>query len=214
MFDEKFRAVFPRFAKWILQPLILAKVSPNQVTVFGFLLALLACYFVSQEQFILGIIIWWLSRLADGLDGLLARETKQKTAFGGYLDILLDMFAYSTMIFAFALVYPEHSFIWNLILVSYVLCITSTLAFSSILENLSGSPNPQVKEIIKNNNRSLKFTTGLAEGGETSLAYTFLSVLPLFWADSVLYVSLVWLSMVMLTVLQRSYLAFKVLKGV
>lgn len=217
MFDEKFRTFFSAFGKVFVKPLILLKISPNQITILGFILALVACYFVSQKSFLFGITLWWISRFFDGLDGLLARESNCKTAFGGYLDILLDMFAYSAMILAFAYVhsdvYSELNLLWNLILISYVLCITSTLALSSIMESLSNSTDLRVQKIFQDNNRSLKFTTGLAEAGETSIAYTLFVFVPLLFPQSLFFLAAIWLLMVSVTVLQRTYLASKILKG-
>lgn len=213
MFDEKFRSFFSGFGRVFIKPLVALKISPNQVTVLGFILALVACYFVSQKSFFWGIGLWLLSRLFDGLDGLLARENNCKTAFGGYLDILLDMFAYSAMILAFDYAYSELNLIWNMILISYVLCITSTLALSSIMESLSNSKDSQIQKIFQNNNRSLKFTTGLAEAGETSIAYILIAFVPLAFPKLLFFLSVGWLLMVLLTVFQRTYLALKIFKG-
>ncbi|HEY9885777.1 MAG TPA: CDP-alcohol phosphatidyltransferase family protein, partial [Vampirovibrionales bacterium] len=139
MFDDSFRKVLPKYVSPIVQILIKWKVTPNQITVTGFVLSIIAALLISFNFFIWGLTFWWLSRLSDGLDGIVARESGQKSLFGGYLDILLDMAAYSLMIIAFAYVYKEQALTWNFILLGYVLCITSVLALSSILESLRSS---------------------------------------------------------------------------
>jgi phosphatidylglycerophosphate synthase len=50
-----------------------------------------------------------------------ARELGNQSAFGGYLDITLDMAAYSAMAMGFAVAHPEPGLMWNVILAGYVL---------------------------------------------------------------------------------------------
>ena len=38
----------------------------------------------------LGIILWNLNRIFDGLDGVVARIHKKQTKFGGILDLYID----------------------------------------------------------------------------------------------------------------------------
>ena len=52
------------------------------------------------------VVLILLNRLADGLDGAIARNT-QTTDLGGYLDIVCDFLVYSGVVFGFALARPE-----------------------------------------------------------------------------------------------------------
>ena len=144
--------------------------------------------------------MWLASRLGDGLDGILARETGSSTAFGGYLDITLDMTAYSAMLLGFAVAHPERGVVWSVILAGYALAITTTLALS----NAAVAAGRRVSDT----NRTFQFTAGMAEAGETTVMYVLWVVFPgeLGW------LAWVWVAMILATVLQRSWLACRVLR--
>ena len=65
------------------------KISANQITIGGFLLGLVCCYAVVQGMFVAALIFLLLNRLADGLDGAVARQTAP-SALGAYIDIVSD----------------------------------------------------------------------------------------------------------------------------
>ena len=201
MFDQYFRQILPSLVKPLVVLCQKYQLKPNHLTLIGLLGAMLAACLIWLEHNYWALAIWWLSRLFDGLDGIVARETKQQTEFGGYLDILCDMAAYSLMIVAFALQKTTFLLYWLLILLGYVLCITTTLALSSLLE--------KKKHALGNNNRSLQMTAGLAEATETNLAYTLFILFPAFlqvWL-------ILWVLVLAYTVLQRTLLARKLLNA-
>jgi phosphatidylglycerophosphate synthase len=173
-------------------------VTPNQVSVVGFLVSAIAALLLMLDMPWAGLGMWFLGRLADSLDGTLARANDASSSFGGYLDILLDMAAYSLMILGFAHLHPHLQPVWQFVLVAYVLVITSVLALASLL---STRPN--------DDNRSLKFTPGLTEATETSIAYSSFVLLP----QAVAWLSWLWFAMVMFTVLERTLLAKKLLQN-
>jgi len=73
--------------------LLPTKVTPNQVTVFSFLLGILGAVFFflgKPVYFIWGGILVQLSSMVDCLDGMLARAKNECSAYGAYLDIFLD----------------------------------------------------------------------------------------------------------------------------
>ncbi len=63
--------------------------SPNQATLFTFLLGLLAAL-VTYWWPRWGIALYQLSSMLDGMDGEIARASLRTTAFGGWLDSVLD----------------------------------------------------------------------------------------------------------------------------
>jgi archaetidylinositol phosphate synthase len=77
--------------------------TPNIVSTIGFALALLSAVAYAATTQLLLIPISWLLLLAvvlllasgfcDTLDGILARNYQQATAFGGFFDSLLDRYA-------------------------------------------------------------------------------------------------------------------------
>jgi hypothetical protein len=75
--------------------------SANQVTIAGLGLGLAAAITIALGDFAIGLSLFLLSRLADGLDGAVARATTP-TDKGGFLDIALDFFVYAAIPLAFA----------------------------------------------------------------------------------------------------------------
>src|SRR5258708_3456408 len=83
-----------------------AGVSANALTVGGFALGLIAAALIGDEAFLPGVIFLALNRLADILDGMVARRTGM-TPLGAFLDASLDLFVYAAIPFAFALAHQQ-----------------------------------------------------------------------------------------------------------
>lgn len=102
MFDDYFRQLKERLlapAARRLGP----RVTPNALTwlaaVFG-----LACAAAAWDgRSWLSLALWGINRLLDGLDGTQARVHQRQTAFGAYLDIVLDFVVYAAIPAALAL---------------------------------------------------------------------------------------------------------------
>ena len=112
MIDNVFRVRLPRYAGPLLAFYARLSLTPNQVTLLGFCVAILASIAVARGLWWVALSLWWVSRVADGTDGLYARETGQSTGFGAYLDILLDMAAYGAMVLGFAWAVPQLGLQW------------------------------------------------------------------------------------------------------
>ena len=138
MIDEPFRQWLARRASAPAAALARAGITANQITVVAAVLGLTAAALVAVQLTGLGIALWLVSRLLDGFDGIVARLSGQSSLFGGYLDITLDMLAYSAMAIAFAIAMPADVVLWMLVLLGYVLAITTTLALSKV--TLLGQP--------------------------------------------------------------------------
>lgn len=199
MFDDAFRSHFARLVTPASRVLVSWHVTPAGITWTGFALAVAAAAAVAAGRPIPGLIFWLLSRVADGLDGVVARVGGRQSAVGGYLDITLDMAAYSLMILAFAHVHPEPALLWQAILVGYVLAITTTLALSSAAE--------QVARTVAAGNRTFQFTRGLAEAGETTAVYALWIVFP----SHVALIGWCWCALLLATAIQRSWMAWRLL---
>ena len=169
MIDNAFRALVPRFADPLLRSYARLGLSPDHVTWLGFAIALGASLAVAGGRPGLAFVLWWLSRIADGTDGVYARATGRATAFGAYLDIVLDMAAYGAMVLGFAWAWPEHAPQWGAMLFLYVLCITSALALG--MQEAERALPPR-------DDRGLRLGAGLAEGGETGIAYSVFLLWP------------------------------------
>jgi len=199
MFDDSVRPHVARLVTPAGRILASWGVTPASITWAGFATAAAGAAAIASGLPGVGLALWLLSRLADGLDGVVARVSGRQSAFGGYLDITLDMAAYSLMVLAFAHVHPDPAVLWQAILVGYVLAITTTLALSSAAERAART--------LAAGNRTFQFTRGLAEAGETTVVYVLWVVFP----SQVVLVGWIWCVVLFATAVQRSWLAYRLL---
>ena len=85
------RKISIHFSKFLLH--VRPEISPNTVSFFCFLLALLGGVFFVFSLPVLGGIIVQLSSIIDGCDGEIARMTNKSSKSGAFLDSVLDRYA-------------------------------------------------------------------------------------------------------------------------
>lgn len=199
MIDNAFRRILPRFVEPLIGLYGRLRLTPNHVTCLGLLIALGAAITVAFANAFWALALWWLSRLADGTDGIYARATNQESEFGAYLDIVTDMAAYGAMVLGFAVAVPELQTQWMAMLFLYILCITSALALGIEEAKL---------ELPPRDDRGLRLGAGLAEGGETGIAYTIF----LLWPEALPWTTNLWVVLLLTTVVARTLLARRTLR--
>jgi phosphatidylglycerophosphate synthase len=111
-----------------------------------------------------------LGRVADGLDGAVARAV-QKTDFGGYLDIVCDFMFYGAIPLAFAIRDPENAVAAAFLLTSFYINGASFLAFAIFAEKYGLTSTSRGE-------KSLFFTAGLLEGTETIVFFVAICLWP------------------------------------
>ena len=145
--------------------------SANQVTIAGLGLGLAAAIAIAFGDFSMGLYLFLLSRLADGLDGAVARATTP-TDQGGFLDIALDFFVYAAIPLAFA-VYDasENAFSTALLLASFLANGSVFLAFAILAEKRALASDFR-------GSRSIYYLGGIAEGSETIAFFVAFCLFP------------------------------------
>lgn len=145
-----------------------AGVSPLALTAVGWVAGVGSCVAVGYGQWTLGLVLWLLNRLLDGLDGPTARR-RGATELGGFLDIVADFSIYAGFVVAVAVAAPSARIAALALLTAYYVSGTAFLALSSLVEKrgLSGGDE-----------RSLRFVGGLAEGTETVIVYVLFCLFP------------------------------------
>lgn len=199
MFDEPFRQRIAPVLARLAAPLARRGVSPNHITILACVLGLSAAALVAAGWPRAGVTLWLVSRVGDGLDGALARKSQRTSAFGGYLDITLDMTAYAAMVVGFAVTAPGLWLAWLAVMAGYVLAITTTLALSDA-GRASGRD-------VSGTQRTFQFTSGIAEAGETSAMY----VLWAFFPGQLEWLVWIWVAALGLTAVQRTIAARRLL---
>jgi phosphatidylglycerophosphate synthase len=146
-------------------------VGAIEMTLAGFVAGLSAAAAIAIGQPGWALILILLNRLADGLDGAIARATHQ-TDLGGFLDIVLDFIFYAAIPLAFALADPfRNALPAAVVLASFYASGSAFLAFAIMAEKRGLSSEAQGK-------KSLFYLTGLAEGTETILFFVLCCLFP------------------------------------
>lgn len=168
------------------------------VTGVGWVLGLAACVSAATEHWTWGLVLWLANRLADGLDGPVARRSGASD-LGGFLDLLADFSIYAGFVLAVGIAVPEARVACLALLVTYYL---SGAAFLLL------APHLQARG-ARGDGRSLFFVGGLADGTETVVAYVALCLAPAH-AAIILWV---FAAMVGLTAIQRTALGIRTLRS-
>ena len=146
--------------------------SADQVTLIGLGLGLFAAVLVALGGSGLGVALPLMaSRLADGLDGAVARA-RGKSDFGGYLDITCDFAFYAAIPLAFALRDPGANGAAAAFLLATFYVNGATFLGFAILAARQGM------ETVSRGEKSLYFTAGLLEGTETILFFLLIVLFP------------------------------------
>ncbi len=146
-------------------------VTANQVTVTGLALGFCAALAITLGSFTVALVAILANRLADGLDGALARQ-HGATRLGGFLDIVFDFFFYGAIPLAFALYDPDRNALAAAVLIASFYANGATfLAFAAVAAELDWSTDAQGKKTIY-------YFAGLAEGAETIAVFCLMVLIP------------------------------------
>ena len=132
-------------------------VRANQVTALGLGLGLAAALAVGLGAHGVAALFLVLGRVADGLDGAVARA-RGKSDLGGYYDIVADFVFYGAMPLGFAL--SGAALPAAFLLFAFYINGASFLAFAILAEKRGMETRAQGE-------KSLYFSAGLMEGAET-----------------------------------------------
>ncbi|MEF3047807.1 CDP-alcohol phosphatidyltransferase family protein [Pseudotabrizicola sp. L79] len=198
MFDAKIRPWIDPPLNRLGRGLARAGVSADAVTLAGLGLGLGAALWLALggAGWIAAVLILG-GRLADGLDGAVARATT-KTDFGGYLDIFCDFIFYAAIPLAFVLRDPGANAVAGAFLIgSFYVNAASFLGYAVLAEKRGMQTEAQGQ-------KSLYYAAGLLEGAETIVLFVLISLLPgLFVPAAVIFGGLCLITAVARVVLAR-----------
>lgn len=146
-------------------------VKADQITWLGFMLGLCAPLLIVSHAYSWALLFIVLNRLADKLDGALAR-LNGPTVRGAFLDITLDFLFYSSIPLGFAFADPANNALPASVLIySFIGTGCSFLAFAVIAEkrSIASSTYP---------NKGFYYLGGLTESSETLLLFVLMCLLP------------------------------------
>jgi len=108
MLSDKFREWTYGIRASIARLLGSLGISPNALTILGYLLNLPVMYALATGHMPLGGILLAIASVFDSLDGSLAREMGRVTIFGAFLDSVADRFSEGTVLLGLLLWYLQN----------------------------------------------------------------------------------------------------------
>lgn len=211
MLDSRLRPLLAPALNAAARRLDVPWITPNRLTSLNLLLGLASAALAAGQLWVPALAAWLLCRLADGLDGPLARLRAARAAGsgqddagqGGFWDISADFIVYGATVVGVAVGatagYDAGWLPFLLVLFAYYINGSVFLAFSSIAER-SGRQ--------LDDGRSLSFLGGLAEGAETVVVHSLWLLFPAFAG----HIALVWAGLVSVSAGQRVIAGFRALR--
>lgn len=172
-----------RFATAALKPgldraariLVGAGIGADAVTWTGFAIGAAAAVAITQQQFGLGLALLLASRVADGLDGAVARQTRP-TDRGAFLDITLDFLFYAAIPLAFAIADPAANALAAAVLLAAFIGTGSSFLAYAVMAERRQLANKAVPA------KGIYYLGGLTEATETITCFVLMCLWPTHFA--------------------------------
>lgn len=206
MFDTRLRRLLAEPLGRAAAGLDRAWITPDRITAVGLVLGLGSAATAAYQLWWWALLLWLVSRVADGLDGPLARRRAGgavTTGAGGFFDITADFVVYGSTVVGVAVgsaaAFGAPSWPFLLVLLAYYVNGAAFLAFSSIAERYG-------KRV--DDGRSLSFLGSLAEGAETIAVHSLWLLFPaVSWQ-----IAVVWAAVVAVSAAQRMVGGYRALR--
>lgn len=195
MLDAKLRPLIDPPLNALGRALAGAGITANALTFTGLALGLTGAAAIAFGHIGWGLALILANRLADGLDGAVAR-VRGPSDLGGYFDIVADFAFYVSIPLGFGILSPANTLPALVLVASFVLTGVSFLAFAVIAGKRGETTEAHGK-------KSFFYSTGLAEGTETILVFIAMCLFPA-WFGVLAYA---YAALCALTIVQRSAMA-------
>ena len=175
MFDNASRPLKDR----LLLPMVRAvpaAIGPMHITGAALVSGLGAAAAATRGAWAAALILFAINRILDGLDGLVARHRGVATDLGGYLDVLFDFMVYAAIPVSVWLgTGGDGATTISLVVLLAVFYVNaaSWMYLSAVVEKRAAKPRPLT---------SVAMPTGVVEGTETLVFFTFFLALPAYAA--------------------------------
>ncbi len=162
-------------------------VTANGVTLAGWAASAAAVALLASGAYGAALAAILASRLADGLDGAVARA-QEPSDFGAYLDIVGDFLFYAAVPFGFALAEPDFAPAASCLLFAFVGTGSTFLAFAILAAKRGVTASKRAA-------KSFYYLGGLTEGTETIAFFVLACLWPAgFPALAYAFSALCWLT--------------------
>ena len=171
MLDRAANAALMPLLQILARGLVRAGIGADAVTFVGFGVGVAAAVAIALQHYALGLALLLASRLADGLDGPVARLT-QATDRGAYLDICLDFLFYASIPLAFALANPAANALPAAVLLAAFIGTGSSFLAFAVFAQKHGIASSE------HSNKGLYYLGGLTEATETLICFALMCIWP------------------------------------
>ena len=176
------------------------KISANQITIFGLVMGVACFLAIAINTMTAALILLALNRLADGLDGAVARA-QTPSELGAYLDIVSDFVLWGLLPIGFIILDSDNAIAAAVLLSSFSMSMTVFLAFAIMAEKRGLESDVQ-------GSKSFFYITGLAEGTETIAFFAIVII----WPDAFIPAAFVYAGIVYLSVIGRVASSYLILR--
>jgi len=194
MLDTHGRKYITPFLKGSANIFLKLNMTPNSITIIGFLIGLLPFVFIYFNKPLIAVVLLWISGFLDAVDGEMARASENSTPWGTLMDITFDRLVELGVILAIALKYPQFRLVLLFLTAAIILSMTIFLTVGALSQN-KGS-------------KSFYYQAGVAERTEGFLFFTLMILIPKHLA----LITSIFAILIAITALQRMIEARRLLK--
>jgi phosphatidylglycerophosphate synthase len=175
MLDRFLNAALQRPLQRIATGLVALGLRANQMTWAGFVMGLTAIPLIAMEHADWALLSIGFNRLADGLDGAMARLTRP-TDLGAFLDISLDFLFYALIPLAFVLADPASNGLAGAVLIYSFIGTGCTFLAFAVLAAKRGTTSTAYPA------KGFYYLGGLTESTETIAVFVLMCLVPQWFA--------------------------------
>ena len=117
MFGPRSQRFFRSLAEWWVRPLAAAGITPNMLTLAGFVLAAASAVAIAINHPIWAAILLFIGGACDLSDGALARVQESRSTFGAFFDSTLDRYSEAVVLLGLVYLYGSQGRTWELLVV-------------------------------------------------------------------------------------------------
>jgi phosphatidylglycerophosphate synthase len=171
MLDRFLNAALKRPLQRMASGLVALGLRADQMTWAGFVMGLTAIPLIALGHADWALLSIGLNRLADGLDGTMARLT-QPTDLGAFLDISLDFLFYASIPLAFVLADPASNGLAGSVLIYSFIGTGCTFLAFAVLAAKRGTTS------TTHPSKGFYYLGGLTESTETIAVFVLMCLVP------------------------------------
>lgn len=177
--------------------------SPNVLTLFSILLALIGAYYIYINAITLALVFIAFSLLMDGVDGIVARAKKMESKFGAFFDGVADR------VVEFIIIVPLIFYAWPQQLYTQLMLLL-ILFFGSFMTSFLVAYSVH-REVVKNKDTGkMKIIFARAE---RTIFLLLLLIFTLFLIDYIAILTTIGAILSIIAFMQRFLFVYKYSKG-